>query len=235
MGKRILILFFLAVGCVAPLRAQTQAERLLEVEQTLAGLGYWIVNVDGKADASTYHAIMAFQKVEGLKRTGKLSRSDLNVLRSAKAPVARYATEEAHIEVDLTRQVLFYVDSTGSVSRILPVSSGNDEVYFDEGRSQIASTPRGHFKIERRINGVRKASLGDLYYPNYFSAGVAIHGSNSIPSRPASHGCVRIPRFADREFFSMTKIGMEVYVYDSLELNSFRVVIPPTKHSRRTG
>ena len=185
-----------------------------EAEKLLAGLGYWILKVDGRADASTRHAIMAFQKVEGRKRTGVLSSADMQALRKASAPQARHATGTVHVEVDLTRQVLFLVNSDGSVTRILPVSSGNEKKYFDQGKWQIAHTPRGQFRIVHRINGVRKASLGDLYYPNYFYGGVAIHGSNSIPAFPASHGCVRIPRFADRLFFGMVSIGTEVFVYD---------------------
>ena len=194
-------------------RASKPAD-VLEVERLLSGLGYWILKVDGKADASTRHAIMAFQKVEGRKRTGVLSAADLEVLRIAQRPEARSQIGALHVEIDLTRQVLFLVDSSGTVTHILPVSSGNEKRYFDQGKWQIAHTPRGHFRIVHRINGVRKASLGNLYYPNYFYGGVAIHGSNSIPAKPASHGCVRIPRFADRKFFGMVKIGTEVFVYD---------------------
>ena len=217
---RLVFLIFVFFGCFVLAGAQgdtTQANgpaSLIEIEGALSRLGYWILSVDGKIDASTRHAITAFQKVEGLKRTGRLSAGDRKVLQSAETPPARYPTSSAHVEVDLTRQVLFFVDETGRVTHILPVSSGNGKRYFDQGRWQIAHTPRGLFHIERKINGVRKASLGDLYYPNYFTDGVAIHGSNSIPVYPASHGCVRIPRFADRAFFAMTKIGMEVYVYD---------------------
>ena len=187
---------------------------MIEIEALLSNLGYWIIKVDGKADASTRHAIMAFQKVEGRRRTGVLRPADLVALRSAKKPEPKYQTGATHVEVDITRQVLFFVDEAGAVTRILPVSTGNEKTYFDQGRWQIAHTPRGRFRIEWKFNGVRKAPLGDLYYPNYFVGGVAIHGSNSIPAYPASHGCVRIPRFADRTFFAMTKVGMEVFVYD---------------------
>ena len=187
---------------------------LLTAERLLSDLGYWVIKVDGKADASTRHAIMAFQKVEGRKRTGRLTAADLRALRSAQRPVARYLNRPAHLEIDLKRQVLFMVDDSGIVARILPVSSGNEKKYFDQGKWQVAHTPRGLFQIERKINGVRKASLGDLYYPMYFSAGAAIHGSNSIPSYPASHGCVRIPRFADQALFKLVKIGTDVFVYD---------------------
>lgn len=189
------------------------SKQLLEAEQLLEKLGYWILKVDEVKDASDYHAITAFQKVEGLKRTGVLTADLLNKMRAASRPIARFSGA-AHIEVDLTRQVLFLVDESGTVTHILPVSSGSEERYFDEGKWQTAHTPRGEFKIERRINGVRKAPLGSLYYPNYFYQGVAIHGSNSIPFKPASHGCVRIPRFADQAFFNMVWLKMDVYVYD---------------------
>ena len=42
----------------------------------------------------------------------------------------------------------------------------------------------------------------------------AIHGSLSVPAYPASHGCVRIPMFAAREFSEMAPIGTPVIVYD---------------------
>lgn len=185
-----------------------------QAEKLLAGLGYWILKADGRADASTRHAIMAFQKVEGRKRTGVLSSADMQALRNASPPQARHVTGAVHVEVDITRQVLFLVNSEGLVTRVLPVSSGNEKKYFDQGQWQTAHTPRGRFRIVHKINGVRKASLGDLYYPSYFYGGVAIHGSNSIPASPASHGCVRIPRFADRLFFGMVSVGTEVFVYD---------------------
>ena len=208
----------LGLGLSSPVVAKpndrAQTVDLLRVERLLSDLGYWVVKVDGKADASTRQAILAFQKVERRKRTGTLSAADLKALRSAQRPLARYPDRPAHLEVDLGRQVLFMVDDSGIVTRILPVSSGNDKKYFDEGKWQVAHTPRGLFQIERKINGTRKASLGDLYYPMYFSGGAAIHGSNSIPAFPASHGCVRIPRFADQALFNLVKVGTDIFVYD---------------------
>lgn len=189
-------------------------QNMLEAERLLWDLGYWIAKVDGVADASTRHAITAFQKVEGRKRTGVLSADDVKALRTAARPVAKYPESGTHIEIDVARQVLFLTDDQGIVRRILPVSTGNEKKYFDQGKWQIAHTPRGKFAITRKLDAVRKAPLGNLYYPNYFYGGVAIHGSNSIPVKPASHGCVRIPRFADRAFGKMVPVGMTVYVYD---------------------
>lgn len=188
--------------------------KLLEAERLLSDLGYWISNVDGVADASTRHAILAFQKVEGRKRTGTLSAADLEAMRTATRPTARHLTGRAHVEIDITRQVLFLTDDSDVVTHILPVSTGNEKPYVDQGKRQIAHTPRGSFKIQRKINGVRRSTLGDLYWPSYFYQGVAIHGSPSVPAYPASHGCVRIPRFAEKEVSRMTPVGMEVFVYD---------------------
>lgn len=205
-----LFTFIFAAGLTAQAAPQMTVR---EAENRLSSMGYWLTKADGRSDASTRHAIMAFQKVEGLKRTGTLNAATSAALRKAERPAARYGGE-AHIEVDLTRQVLFFVDGSGTVTHILPVSSGNEEKYFDQGKWQVAHTPRGAYNIERKINGVRKAPLGNLYYPLYFTGGVAVHGSNSIPAKPASHGCVRIPRFADKALFQMAPVGMMIYVYD---------------------
>jgi len=179
----------------------------------LSSLGYWITKVDGKSDDSTRQGIIAFQKVEGLKRTGVLSDDVVRSLRLASKPSAKHGGV-AHVEIDITRQVIFLVNDDGEVTKVLSTSTGNGERYFSEGKWQTAYTPRGTFKIQRQIKGVRKAPLGTIYYPSYFNGGIAIHGSNSIPVKAASHGCARIPRFADRQFVDMVKVGMPVYVYD---------------------
>ena len=186
----------------------------LGVEQRLNDLGYWITKVDGKSDDSTRQAIIAFQKVEGRKRTGVLSASDAALLEKASRPTPKYASGPTHVEVDIGRQVLLYVGDDGTVQKIISVSTGSEKKYFDENEWQVAHTTRGNFKVQWKYNGVRKASLGDLYYPSYFNGGIAVHGSPSIPTYPASHGCVRIPLFADKALFKMMPVGMPVYVYD---------------------
>ena len=193
--------------------AAAKAAKVREAEELLSNLGYWITKVDGNSDDSTRQGIIAFQKVEGLKRTGVLDEKVLNALRTASAPTAKYGGA-AHVEIDISRQVIFLVDDLGRVAKVLATSTGNGERYLSEGKWQTAYTPRGTFRIQRQIKGVRKAPLGTIYYPSYFNGGIAIHGSNSIPVKAASHGCARIPRFADKEFSNMVRVGMPVYVYD---------------------
>ena len=46
-------------------------------------------------------------------------------------------------------------------------------------------------------------------------SGVALHESNSVPRRPASHGCVRLPHAFAKELFGMTQMGVPVVISDA--------------------
>ena len=199
-------------------------EEVKESEQRLNDLGYWAGVADGDFDPVSRHALVAFQKVEGRERTGRLTQAELEALRGASRPRALEGGP-AHVEVDISRQVLFFVDDNGVVTKILPVSTGSGARYFDQGKWQRAHTPRGRFNVGRKIAGWRRSALGLLYYPNYFSGGFAIHGSPSVPVYPASHGCVRIPMFAAREFSEMLPVGTAVIVHDGS--GAAAVVAPP--------
>jgi len=181
-------------------------------EQRLSDLGYWTGRIDGRWDTASHHALIAFQKVEGLKRTGRLTRADYDRLMMADRPVP-FETGAEHIEVDLDRQVLFLVDETGTVTRILPVSTGSGRLFTSQGVTREAQTWPGRYKIRSRIAGWKTSPLGRMYYPNYFMWGTAIHGYPSVPTRPASHGCVRIPMFAAKPFSRLAKIGMDVIIH----------------------
>lgn len=198
-------------------KVQMSEAEILEARSLLGDLGYWVDLEAKKPDASLYHALVAFQKVEGRARTGALTPDELSALRTAQRPkVLEWGY--AHIEIDLQRQVLFVVDCCGAILRILPVSSGSGEWFTEGGYTRQAITPTGRFKVTRKIEGWRKSPLGLLYYPSYFYDGVAIHGNPSVPTRPASHGCVRIPMFAAKEFSEMAPVGMVVIVHDGTPL-----------------
>jgi hypothetical protein len=194
------------------IRTRLVSQDTLEAEQRLSILGYWTGPVDGVFDSGSRQALVAFQKVEARKRTGKLTSEELEALRTAVRPLPRY-TGYPHVEIDLERQVLFVVDESETVTHILPVCTGNEGFYVDHGQVHRAHTPRGQFKVLRKIRGMRVSSLGPLYYPNYIYEGIAIHGSWAMGVYPASHGCIRIPMFAAKEFSELVQIGTEVSVY----------------------
>lgn len=120
---------------------ELSTQEKLEAEQRLWSLGYWAGPVDGKFDSDSRYALIAFQKVERRERTGKLTLDELNALRAATRPQPRY-TRYPHVEIDLERQVLFVVDESGEVMRVLPVSTGNGQLDMDHGQIHRARTQR---------------------------------------------------------------------------------------------
>ena len=215
----VLLLFSIAFGSSLWAVARTPSKRpeigineRRQAEQRLSDLGYWTGPIDGKIDSASRQALIAFQKVEGRGLTGNLTSREFNALMIATRPRPRFEGY-GHIEIDLARQVLFVIDESGTVSRILSVSSGNEGRYMDHGQVHRAHTPRGTFKVLRKINGWRLSSLGRLYYPSYVLNGIAVHGSLSVPTYPASHGCIRVPMFAAKELSALMPIGIEVSVY----------------------
>ena len=188
-------------------RAHTAALNRTESKQAssrLVELGY----------GTGRNALIAFQKYEGRKATGQLRRDDFDALMSASAPEPKDAGYK-HVEIDLDRQVLLLTDDSGAVRKVLPVSTGSNKNYNEKGMSGLAYTPRGRFRIYAKIAGWRKSPLGMLYYPNYFSDGLAIHGNSSVPDSPQSHGCIRIPNSAAIEMSRQLPVGTIVLIYDS--------------------
>jgi lipoprotein-anchoring transpeptidase ErfK/SrfK len=166
---------------------------VLAMQRRLADLGYDVGPIDGKLGARTRYAQTAFEKIGGRPRpivpTGATTR----------------------VEIDLRRQVLLYWKQ-GALALVLPVSTGSGKTYCVAGKCERAITPIGTFRIERKVPGVDDGPLGTLYSPMYFHNGVAIHGYPSVPTSPASHGCVRIPMYATAGLFQQLAVGTPVYV-----------------------
>jgi len=218
----MLVLLVIGFLAVVPVGAQQNTARLglserREAERVLADLGYWTGPIDGVFDPATKTALIAFQKWEGRATTGRLTLDELQAIRGATAPVARDGNYE-HVEVDIDRQVLLIVDEKERV-RVLPVSTGTDKPFVYDGQTSIAYTPRGRFVVYEKGVGWED-NLPGMFFANYISGGIAIHGSHSVPAQPASHGCIRIPIFAAREVSRMMKLGTIVLVYDRVSFVS---------------
>jgi len=160
------------------------------------------------------NALIAFEKYEGRRVSGQLTHDDFDAIMTASAPQAKDSGYK-HVEVDLDRQVLLLIGGDGAVERVLPVSTGSNKQYHEKSMSGLAYTPRGRFRIYAKMSGWRKSPLGLLYYPNYFSDGLAIHGNPSVPQSPQSHGCIRIPMSAAIEMSKQMPVGTIVLIYDS--------------------
>ena len=154
-------------------------------------------------DGRMLDAVYAFQKVQGLPRTGAVDTHFWRALGNPRTAIPRYAQPATHLEVNKGLQVLYVVRGS-RVALIVPVSTAGLPGKF---------TPVGRFSIYRNVGGFDPSPLGTLYDPMYFTGGYAIHGNPSVPPYPASHGCVRVPMWVAPHLYATSPYGETVYVY----------------------
>ena len=175
---------------------------------------------DGAFGLGTLYAVQAFQKLNGMAPDGKVGPAVRAALANPAevAPVVPDGGPE-RVVVDLPRQLLFLYEG-GTLHLITHVSTGSGETYCVDGDcGNRAVTPVGAFRFAWRYSGWRESRLGKLYNPVYFTrSGHAVHGSNSVPTHPASHGCVRIPMHIAEYFPSLVKRGDPIYVTDGRDV-----------------
>jgi hypothetical protein len=187
---------------------------VMRLQRRLEAAGFRPGRIDGVFGKATLGAVYAFQKVNELERDGFFDGEDWAMLQAMAPPELPAVPDQPdRVEVDLEAQVLYLVRDQ-RVETVLPISSGNGELYRGRGGRLVrAYTPEGSYTFNRHINGWRISYLGGLYRPYYFRGGYAIHGSGSVPPFPASHGCVRVG-IHDMDYLStQLSIGMPVHVY----------------------
>ncbi len=168
---------------------------VVALERRLAELHYALQRIDGYYGTDTFEAVLAFQKVNGLPRTGRVEPWLWR--RLARAGVPRAYRSGDYIEVDKTRQVLMVVRG-GVATKVIHVSTG-----------ATGNTPLGSWQVYRKVVGWDWV----LWYPMYFKGGFAIHGYPSVPAFPASHGCVRVPMWIAPSLYGANDYGTTVVVH----------------------
>jgi hypothetical protein len=178
----------LAVGSHGP--------SVLALNQALARLNIALGAVDSGYGLDTRDAVVTFQKLHGLPRTGAVDAGFWRVLSHARVPRARYAGD--HIEVSKPLQVLFVIRG-GRVVLASHVSTG-----------ATGNTPVGRWHVYSKTPGWLSDGMFDS---SFFLRGFAIHGYPEVPFYPASHGCVRLPVWLAPRIYGYASVGSIVYVY----------------------
>jgi len=173
--------------------------RVRVLQRGLAALAY-VTPRGGGYDAGTARAVTAFRKVNRMQRTGYASRKVFDmVLRGDGGFRLKYPNHGKHVEADLSRQVLVLARD-GRAERIYHTSSG----------TSATPTIRGSYTFYRKDPGTN--SLG-MVHSSYFRGGYAIHGYKSVPTHPASHGCLRVPIPNALSIFRWINTGDRIDVY----------------------
>ena len=174
-----------------------QHVRLLQL--TLRRLAF-VTPLNGRHDAATGRAVLAFRKTNGMARVTSANRNIFKALFAGRGGYKlKYPKAGKHVETDLSRQVLVLADK-GRPVRIYHTSTG----------APATPTVRGTFRFYRSQPGTNAKGM---VHSMYFIRGYAIHGYKSVPTYPASHGCLRVPIPNARSIYNWINLGDQIMVY----------------------
>lgn len=168
-------------------------------QNKLAALKY-VTPRGGRFDDGTGRALLAFRKVNGMKRIESAGYKVARKLAEGRGGFKlRYPKAGRHVEVRIKKQVMAFADN-GKVQRVYHVSTG----------APGTPTVRGTFHVYRKDYGTNAKGM---VHSSYFIRGYAIHGYNPVPTYNASHGCVRAPVPNAASIFKWIHIGTRVDTY----------------------
>lgn len=183
------------------------------LQARLQALHYFVGAVDGIFGATTEQAVIALQKLAGIGRDGIVGPQTRAALAAGVHAHPR-PRRGPNIQIDLARQVLLIADGSRLLAAV-NTSTGGGYRFCSAGVCGDAVTPRGVFSVTRQVDALVNAPLGQLWWPKYFTGGIAIHGATSVPAVAVSHGCVRVSLVAMRWIWAknLAPIGTTVWVY----------------------
>lgn len=169
-------------------------------QHSLRRLAY-VVPLNGRFDAATGRALIAYRKVTGMSRRPAAGYSVARKLSAGKGRFhLRYPNAGRHVEVSIRRQVMAFADSRGRVVRIYHVSTGKPST----------PTVRGTYRVYMKDPGTNAKGM---VKSSYFTGGYAIHGYVDVPVYAASHGCVRVPIPNAASIYNWVHMGTRIDTY----------------------
>jgi peptidoglycan hydrolase-like protein with peptidoglycan-binding domain len=174
------------------------------LQRRLIALGYLLRgDDDGRFGPATQNAVLAFQKWERLNRTGLVDNRTKARLEAATRPTPRTrAGAGRRAEILLDRQVALLINAN-RVVRTIAVSTGKPST----------PTPPGSYRVYAKIQRWWSVPFREwLPWALPFVGGIAFHEFGSVPTFPASHGCVRQSFTVARWTYDFAFVGMPVKV-----------------------
>jgi hypothetical protein len=189
---------------VTPRRLPAPEPAVKTTQQRLIELGYLLRgDDDGRFGPATQNAVLAFQKWEGLGRTGLLNAATKSRLLTAQhpTPVSRGGSGK-RAEVLLDRQLALLINNN-TVVRAIAVSTGKAST----------PTPPGDYRVYAKIPRWWSTPFREwLPWALPFNGGIAFHELADVPAYPASHGCVRQLFTVAKWTYAFAYVGMPVKV-----------------------
>jgi hypothetical protein len=224
------------VPLAGPLDKGSSGEDVKRLQRRLLELRFDPGGIDGTFGDLTVEAVWAYKKlVMGAPGSGVDAKVTPEVWDRMQDPLGwtpkKQGDTQNHLEVYLPQQVAVLVRN-GVPALITHISTGNGKDWCnyrrplpdanpDPATSTTVSnvkycgksiTPAGSYRFTLKRQDWYSGYYGDLYNPVFFNGGIAVHGFNSVPNYPASHGCIRLPEDTARKFFSEIPVGTLVTV-----------------------
>lgn len=168
-------------------------------KKAMRKMGY-IANSGRCYGGKTARGVLAYRKVNDMNRSMKAGAGLVKKVFSGKGGYeVRHPGAGDHLEAPLSKQVLVFTKGDEPYA-IYPISSGK------------SSTPTvtGHYEMIRTEPGLNSHGM---YYSWYFYGGYAVHGYNSVPDYPASHGCLRTFMADQPEIYERIFYGQDIFIW----------------------
>jgi hypothetical protein len=168
-------------------------------KRAMRKMGY-IANSGACFGGKTARGVLAYRKVNGLARSYRAGKGLVQHVFAGKGGYeVKHPGAGEHVEAPLDKQVLVFAKGDKPFA-IYPISSGK------------SSTPTvtGHFTFIRTEPGYNSHGM---YYSFYFYGGYAVHGYESVPDYPASHGCLRTFIADQPEIFERINYGESIFIF----------------------
>jgi len=168
-------------------------------KKAMRAMGY-IAN-DGRCyGGKTGRGVLAYRKVNEMTRSERAGPGLVKKAFSGKGGyTVRHPGAGEHVEAPLSKQVLVFAKGDKPFA-IYPISSGK----------YSTPTVTGHYEFIRTEPGYNSHGM---YYSWYFYGGYAVHGYNSVPDYPASHGCLRTFIADQPEIYNRIHLGEDIFIW----------------------
>lgn len=209
-------------GVVSSTAAEAYTANVATAQRIMTKFGIPAGPVDGLDGAQTRRGLCIFRYMSGLTVNRKaLDNTTLSKLKSydksysslSKIPARTGSTNRELLVAHKTCQAMTYSVANASgkhyYKRVMAISTGIKGYDTPNGTYRLGGTQKGwqcstlypetcvvnkngrFAGIKNRAN--KPAGYGNMYNFRLFkSGGWGVHGSNSVPTYPASHGCVRV-------------------------------------------
>jgi hypothetical protein len=168
-------------------------------KKAMRTMGY-IANNGRCFGGKTARGVLAYRKVNEMARSMRAGKGLVKRVFAGKGSYrVRHPGAGRHVEAPLSKQVLVFAKGDKPYA-IYPISSGK------------SSTPTvaGHFEFIRTEPGYNSHGM---YYSWYFYGGYAVHGYESVPDYPASHGCIRTFIADQPEIYNRIQFGEDIFIF----------------------